>query len=201
MKTNITFGGVEKTKCLHKTKPGTKISVGGAFSGPRECPIILKEEKTELVEVESTDDSCFETEKAYIGSGMKYPGTDKPYEKDCPSPTHCQVLIENVHMPSTYKYTNVQELCQQNAECEWFNWENTTDSETNTTVTKCWLKKGKGSGKKMVGVTTGPRNCLPKPERHCIEQGAMYIGDGLNLWVRRKNNWGRQKTAAACQVR
>ena len=41
--------------------------------------------------------SCFETDKAYIGYGLKFNvgGTDKKkkYFEGSPSPQHCQVLI------------------------------------------------------------------------------------------------------------
>jgi hypothetical protein len=65
-------------------------------------------------------------------------------------------------------------------------------------VPRCYLKMGKGKAIPLSGVTTGPKYC--QPERSCIERGKMYIGDGLNVWKRGKNNFGRQKSEAACQV-
>ena len=50
------------------------------------------------------------------------------------------------------------------------------------------------------GRMTGPARCKHEKERSCIESNKMYIGDGLNIWKRRGNHFGRQKTAARCQV-
>merc|ERR1712240_241257 len=61
------------------------------------------------------------------------------------------------------------------------------------------MKKGKGNGMFKAGGITGPKSCKPEKKRSCIENNMMYIGDGLNVWKRRGNNFGRQKTAARCQ--
>ena len=93
-------------------------------------------------------------------------------------------------------------MCQEAKDCEWFNWSNTTHPRTGKQITRCWMKTGKGDAKVdgMVGVITGPKYCELTNKRHCIERNRMYIGDGLNVWVRQRNNFGRQKTEARCQV-
>eukprot|EP00092_Neocalanus_flemingeri_P037381 GFUD01040705.1.p1 GENE.GFUD01040705.1~~GFUD01040705.1.p1 ORF type:complete len:464 (+),score=104.46 GFUD01040705.1:119-1393(+) len=123
--------------------------------------------------------SCFETDKAYIGYPMDHSESGGRYLDKCPNPQHCQMT------------------CQEDDSCEWFNWSNRTCPMSGKQITKCWMKRGKGNAKDMPGVITGPKYC--KPERRCIERDRMYIGDSLNVWQRRKNNFGRQKSEAACQ--
>jgi len=138
-------------------------------------------EMSEEMEMEMGSDlpSCFETNKAYVGYPMDNPESGGRYLEKCPNPQHCQMM------------------CQEDARCEWFNWSNSTCAMSGKQITKCWMKTGKGNAKEIPGVITGPKYC--KPERSCIERDRMYIGDGLNRWVRRKNNFGRQKTEADCQ--
>ena len=139
--------------------------------------------------------SCFEVSAAYIGYPMNIPQSGGRYLQNCTNPEDCQLM------------------CQEAAGCEWFNWSNFTSTMTGNQITRCWMKTGKGNAKEMPGVITGPKYC--KPQRSCIERGKMYIGDelnrlgarmfigngeGLNRWVRWKNNFGRQKTEADCQV-
>ena len=92
----------------------------------------------------------------------------------------------------------LQLMCQEAEKCEWFSWLNVTSSETEAESGRCYMKTGKGTAKAAQGVTTGPKYC--QPERNCIERNRMYIGDGLNYWNISKNNFGRQKSEAACQV-
>ena len=91
-------------------------------------------------------------------------------------------------------------MCQRAEGCEWFNWTNGTCPMTGKVITRCWMKKGKGSVKARAGGMTGPASCKHEKKRSCIENNKMYVGDGLNIWKRRVNNFGRQKTAARCQV-
>jgi len=123
---------------------------------------------------------CFEMDKAYIGYPMNTSDGDR-YIKDCPNPQHCQVM------------------CQRRKGCEWFNWSNGTCPRTGNVISRCWMKKGKGNGMFKAGGITGPKSCKQEKKRSCIENNMMYIGDGLNVWKRRGNNFGRQKTAARCQ--
>ena len=92
-------------------------------------------------------------------------------------------------------------MCQEAKDCEWFNWTNHTCPMTGNLITRCWMKTGKGVAKMKTGAITGPKFCELKGKRNCIERDRMYIGDGLNVWVRRRNNFGRQKTEARCQVK
>ena len=91
-------------------------------------------------------------------------------------------------------------MCQEDKDCKWFNWSNFSSPTTGKATTKCWFKTGKGNPMAMPGVITGPEYCEPHSHRGCIESDRMYIGDGLNVWKRRRNNFGHQKTAAHCQV-
>eukprot|EP00091_Calanus_sinicus_P019900 TRINITY_DN5189_c0_g1_i2.p1 TRINITY_DN5189_c0_g1~~TRINITY_DN5189_c0_g1_i2.p1 ORF type:complete len:187 (-),score=42.38 TRINITY_DN5189_c0_g1_i2:102-662(-) len=125
--------------------------------------------------------SCFEKDMAYIGFPMNNSESEDRFFEGCPNSKHCQMM------------------CQEDKDCQWFNWSNFTSPETGEETTKCWFKTGKGFPKAMPGVITGPKYCEPHTHRHCIESGRMYIGDGLNVWKRRRNNFGRQKTAARCQ--
>jgi len=131
--------------------------------------VLLKQAECEV--------TCLEVDKAYIGYAMDNPDTAERYFSDCPSPLHCQML------------------CQEAEMCEWFNWSNTT----HPFPTRCWMKRGKGKAKHMPGVTTGPKYCQQRENRQCIERNRMYIGDGLNMWKRRRNNFGRQRTEGHCQ--
>jgi len=123
---------------------------------------------------------CFEKEKVYIGYPMNTP-EGKRYITNCPNPQHCQMM------------------CQRAEGCEWFNWSNETCPMTGKLMTRCWMKRGKGNVMAKAGRMTGPARCKHEKERSCIESNKMYIGDGLNIWKRRGNHFGRQKTAARCQ--
>ena len=123
---------------------------------------------------------CFQKDKEYIGYPMNTPEGDR-YIKNCPNPQHCQVM------------------CQRAEECEWFNWTNGTCPMTGKIITRCWMKSGKGNLKAKPGGMTGPARCKHEKKRSCIEDNRMYVGDGLNVWKIRGNNFGRQKTAARCQ--
>jgi len=123
---------------------------------------------------------CFEKDKNYIGYPMNTPEGER-YIKNCPNPQHCQVM------------------CQRAKGCEWFNWSNGTCPMTGKIITRCWMKKGKGNVMAKEGGMTGPARCKHEKKRSCIENNKMYVGDGLNVWKIRGNNFGRQKTAARCQ--
>jgi len=124
---------------------------------------------------------CFEEDKAYIGYAMNITEnnteTGERYVSGCPNPQHCQMM------------------CQEAEGCEWFNWSNTTGN----VMSRCWMKRGKGMAMEKTGVITGPKYCKQEENRRCIERNRMYIGDGLNVWNRRDNNFGRQKTESHCQ--
>ena len=68
---------------------GNLTQVSGHTSGPKFCDID-KEEAEEMAKMEGMP-TCYETEKAYIGNTVFYPGTDKEYVEGCPGPKHCQV--------------------------------------------------------------------------------------------------------------
>ena len=149
--------------------------------------------------------SCFETDKAYIGYAMKFDdgGTDKKkrYFEGSPSPQHCQVLMQ-LQLLLITELTLMQMLCQQEYDCQWFNWLNTTNDKDWKSSSRCYLKVGKGksdSSRKRLGVTTGPKYCQPTQRHQCIKRGIIYVGDGLNFWKQKRNNFGRQKTEVACQ--
>merc|ERR1711970_925645 len=123
---------------------------------------------------------CFEKDKNYIGYPMNTPEGER-YIKNCPNPQHCQAM------------------CQRAKGCEWFNWSNGTCPMTGKIISRCWMKKGKGNVIAKEGGMTGPARCKHEKKRSCIENDKMYVGDGLNVWKIRGNNFGRQKTAARCQ--